>query len=169
MFWRKLFLNFAPGCVCVSYHPCDTVPADCDLIVAPVRSALSACWNGGRFVHAHASFCFLPGIMSRPVEKKVIGYVASGYGKTDEKEVKGHIDRYKVRVRVAESVGSRSHRYWLRGSSRISPITGAMDWVIEGPDRSAARKRGKKRPARKEVHRRSPVGKEGERGKRSPV
>lgn len=26
---------------------------------------------------------------------EVIGYVASGYGKTDEKEVKGHIDRYK--------------------------------------------------------------------------
>ena len=36
--------------------------------------------------------------------EKVIGYVASGYGKTDEKEVKGHIDRYKVRGLV-ESTG----------------------------------------------------------------
>ena len=43
---------------------------------------------------------FLPRFcrISRAPEKtKVIGYVASGYGKTDEKKVKADIDRYKVR------------------------------------------------------------------------
>lgn len=54
---------------------------------------------------------FLPDVAHTP-EKQVIGYVASGYGKTDEKEVKSHIDRYKVRSSIESASPIRPRDGW---------------------------------------------------------
>lgn len=122
---EEIVSEFRPrGCVSfiprVARYPPSVIWSP-SLYVAP-----PACWNGCRLCSRTRLLRFVPGMLSRPVEQKVIGYVASGYGKTDEKEVKGHIDRYKVRVHVTESVGEQAR--WT--------------WSSRRPDRPAGQRRG---------------------------